>query len=101
MKLSNHTIIVDNYPEVNQHLVYNTRTQVLVKISQDLKNALDGLGQNNHAIPFGYQTQFEYFYKMGILVQDEQEDTDRLKAHLNQLKYSCDTSRFMATILTT
>jgi len=101
MKLSNHTIIVNDYPEANQYLVYNTRTQALVKIDQNLKNVLDRLSQNGRAVSSDYQTQLEHFYKMGILVRDEQEDFNRLKAHLNQLKYSYDRSRFMATILTT
>lgn len=101
MKLSNHTIIVDHYPRWDQHLIYNTRTQALVKIDEDLKQRLLNLNEDGNLMNFGSNEEFKYLYRMGIIVRDEWDDQQKLKSHLNQIKYDYDNSVFVATILTT
>lgn len=102
MKLSTHTIIVDDYPVKGEHLVYNTRTQALIKIDQPLKNLLDSLDKRNVFLDEGpVQEDLASLHRMGIIVESEQEDMAKLRQHLNQIKYSYDKSCYLVTILTT
>ena len=101
MKLSSHTIIVEDYPVIGEHLVYSTRTQALVKINQELREVL---GRLTPRIPLEeprYRSDLENLHRMGIIVTDEQEEREKLKSFLQQLKFSYDRSKFVATILTT
>lgn len=101
MKLSCHTIILDNYPNVGEYLVYHTRTQAMVKIDRDLKDVLDHLGQNGNTFNPRHNVHLEQLRQMGIVARDEQEDFVKLKSHLHQLKYGYDKSFYGVTILTT
>ena len=101
MKLSSHTIIVDDYPEPGEHIVFSTRTQAMVKVGQDLKNTLDSIGKNGGHFPLQHKEDLEQLYKMGILVQNEEEEQAKLKSFFHQLKYGYDRSKFAVTILTT
>ena len=100
MKLASHTIIIDHYPTSDQHLVYHTRTQALVKIDQGLKEVLKGLGSGND-IPADASRNLTRLRSMGIVVRDEQEERAQLKSHMDQLKYSYDQACLVVTILTT
>ena len=40
MKLSDYTITVEDYPKEGEHILFNTRTQAMVKIKQELKEIL-------------------------------------------------------------
>jgi len=100
MKISNHTIIVDNYPKFGEHLLYSTRTQALVKINHELKRFLDTLDKNNK-FPSNQLENINNLYAMGLLVKNEEEDIEKLEDFLNQLKYGYNKSKFVTTILTT
>ena len=102
MQFSFHTIIVPDYPNPGECLLYNTRSQAMVKISHELKNLVDHFGR-----PEYFRSRFQYadeviqLHKMGILTEDDAEDLSRLKAHMEQIKYSVNTKSYSATVLTT
>ncbi len=100
MKVSSHTIVVEDYPQCGEHLVYSTRTQALVKIDQRVKDAMEAL-ETEGSRSFESEEDLNRLHKMGILVKDEQEEREKLSHFLNQLKYGYDNSTFVATILTT
>jgi len=101
MKLSFHTIIVDDYPAEDQYLLYSTRTQGLVKIDQSLKSVLDRLEHLDEPTRLQHDQDLQYLHKVGLIVRDEQEDLEKLKKHLNDIKYSHDQSQLLVTVLTT
>jgi uncharacterized protein len=102
MKLSRFNLWVRDYPSKGEYLLFNTRTQALIKVSQELKEALDNL---IYPIP---NTQYPILDKHlgalknnGVIVEDEKEDADKLKDFFRQLKSQSNTLPFEATILTT
>jgi|CXWL01.1.fsa_nt_gi uncharacterized protein len=101
MKLSFHTIVVDDYPAKDQYLLYSTRTQALIKIDQPFKSVLNRLEHLDEPTQRQYDNELQYLHKMGLIVRDEQEDLEKLKSHLNKVKYSHDRSQYLVTILTT
>lgn len=101
MKISSHTIIVENYPSEGEHLLYSTRTQALVKVDEGVRGLLTLLAQNHSYEDPSRAEDMENLYRMGFIVKSEEEEQEKLKNFLNQLKYNCDKSKFVATILTT
>ena len=100
MRLSNHTIVVDDYPEKGSYLLYNTRTQALVKIDAALKAAIEqeAVGQPVEAV---HHQNLTRLHAMGILMESEEEEQEHLRRFLHQLKFHLNPGMFMATILTT
>jgi len=102
MKFSNNTIIVNDYPMEGEHLVYNTRTQAMAKINQELKETIDHCQSPQYFIQkTHYAEQLVQLHQMGIIVENEQEDQEKLKSFLQQLKYGLNDDSFPVTILTT
>jgi uncharacterized protein len=101
MKISSHTIIVNDYPQPGEYLLYSTRTQAMVKIDQDLRAALDRLHPAINEFEPQHRSSLEHLHRLGMLVRDEQEEQEKLRGHLNQLKYDYNKSIFAVTILTT
>jgi len=95
MKLSRFNLWVDNYPEQNKHLLFNTRTQALIKIDQELKENLEQLSGSK------LKENLDALRENGIIVRDEEEEKLKLKDFFRQLKYESDKLTFEATILTT
>lgn len=102
MKLSRFNLWVENYPEEGKHLLFNSRTQALIKINQELKEAL---GNIKSLQPSAFSLQLKENLKAlkenGIIVEDENEEKAKLKDLFRQLKYESDKLTFEATILTT
>jgi uncharacterized protein len=102
MKLSRFNLWVEDYPEPGKHLLFNTRTQALIKINQELKKDLDNL---SHPQPSILNSQLKEnlnaLKENGIIVEDENEEKAKLKDFFRQLKYESDKLTFEATILTT
>jgi len=102
MKFSNNTIVIDNYPSKDEHLLFNTRTQAMVKIHRELKDVID-----HPDTPSYFPQRVQYadnliqLHKMGIIVENEAEDQRKLRFFLDQLKFGVNTSSFPVTILTT
>ena len=101
MKLSQFTLVVEDYPNPGEHLIYNTRTQALVKLDQKTKNILDRLGASDFAPDFVEEERLKALYRMGFIVKDQAEDDEKLARFMEQKKYGVSDSKFHATILTT
>ncbi len=102
MKYSHYTIIVHDYPQEKQYLLFNTRSQALVKIEQELKDVIE-----NYRAPEYFRQRFQYsqelaqLHQMGVIVTDEQEDKTRLEDFFRQIKFGLDTKVLSVNILTT
>jgi len=100
MKLSKFNLWVKDYPSCGEHLLFNTRTQALIKVTNEFKHALHNCAQASIA-----DTQIKNnliaLKKNGIIVEDEQEEKSKLEDFFRQLKYASNGLAFEATILTT
>jgi uncharacterized protein len=101
MKFSNHTIIVKDYPNSGEHVLYNTRSQGMVKISETIRDVIDNFTNYPSSIKDQYSEVFNNLHQVGILVKDEEEDQLRLKSHLQQIKNETPKSSLLVTVLTT
>jgi len=95
MQLSKFNLWVKDYPNKNEYLLFNTRTQALIKINQELKETLDDLPNSK------LKENLEALKESGIIVEDEKEDEAKLKDFFRQLKYDSSALPFEVTILTT
>ncbi len=100
MQLSRFSLMVSDYPETGEHLIYNTRTQSLVKIEDDFKKLLEHLPEYAVA-PRSYESQIKELHRLGVIVRDDADDSERLHQFMERKKYGIDTSQFCASILTT
>ncbi|MCX6138708.1 MAG: radical SAM protein [Ignavibacteriales bacterium] len=103
MKLSKFNLWVKDYPGQDDYLLFNTRTQALVKINPELKKILDELDrltvQDLGLITRGCLASLK---ENGIIVEDEKEEEAKLKDFFRQLKYGAASALpFEVTILTT
>ncbi|MCX5701618.1 MAG: SPASM domain-containing protein [Candidatus Omnitrophica bacterium] len=102
MKLSRFNLCVENYPEQGENLLFNTRTQALIKINPELKGLLDSLEklkvEDLGLITRGHLAALK---ENGIIVEDENEEEAKLKDFFRQLKYDSSFLPFEVTILTT
>jgi len=114
MLLSKFNLWVQDYPKEGEYLLFNTRTQALLKINQGLKEELDKI--SGHQVtpspslgtPFGRRSpghqleeNLSALKESGIIVDDEKEEQEKLEDFFRQLKYQSDTLPFEVTILTT
>jgi len=102
MQWSKFNIWVKDYPNKGEYLLFNTRTQALLKINEELKEALDKLtGHRSPVTGHKLEENLKALKANGIMVEDRKEDEAKLKDFFRQLKYESDTLPFEATILTT
>lgn len=102
MKLSKFNLWVKDYPDKDEYVVYNTRTQALIKINQDLKKTLDDLSSSQlKTCNLQLAKNLEALRKNGVIVDDEKEEQAKLKDFFRQLKYESNKLPFEVTILTT
>jgi len=102
MQFSFHTIIIPDYPNPGEYLLYNTRSQAMVKINHELKDLIDHFTSPDYsASRFLYAQEIAHLHKQGILASSDVEDLDRLKNHMGQIKYSVNQKMLFTTILTT
>jgi uncharacterized protein len=103
MKLSKFNLWVKDYPKPNDYLLFNTRTQALLKINQELKDTLDEIsGHQRPSVPVAQlKENLSALKESGIIVEDENEEQAKLDDFFRQLKYESDTLPFEVTILTT
>jgi len=102
MQLSKFNLWVKDYPNKNEYLLFNTRTQALIKINQELKETLDDLPDSKLKTQNSKLKQnLEALKESGIIVEDEKEDDAKLKDFFRQLKYDSSALPFEVTILTT
>lgn len=101
MRLSYHTIIVPDYPNPGDHLLYSTRTQALVKVGSELRDAIDSYENFDPNQAGHLQDDMRQLHQMGLLVRDDQEESKLLRDHLQQIKYAHHPSCLVVTVLTT
>ena len=102
MKLSRFNIWVKNYPSGEDYLLFNARTQALIRINQAFKNELEAFVSGNTAVDCAQVRQNLIALKNnGIIVENEQEEQAKLDDFFRQLKYETCGLSFEATILTT
>ena len=101
MKLSRCNIWVKDYPSEGDYLLFNCRTQALIRISQAFKSELEAFVSGENADYGQVKQNLVALKNNGIIVENEQEEQAKLDDFFRQLKYeSCGLS-FEATILTT
>jgi uncharacterized protein len=102
MQLSYYTIIVEGHPGPGEHLLYNTRTQALVKINDELRTLLSDLSvPEDSPLRQRYAGELEQLHGMGVLVENKWEDVKRLVYFIGNLKHGKLNSSLSVTILTT
>lgn len=101
MKLSNYNLFIKDYPASGQHLIFNTRTQALIKIDDDFRKFLESLGRPGVEISLAKQENLDQLYQMGIVVRDDMDERRKIEDFFCQLKYGIDSPVLMTTILTT
>jgi uncharacterized protein len=102
MKLSKFNLWVKGYPNKNEYLLFNTRTQALIKINQELKETLDDLPNSKLKTQDSkLKDNLEALKESGIIIEDENDDEAKLKDFFRQLKYDSYALPFEVTILTT
>jgi uncharacterized protein len=102
MQLSCHNIIVDDHPAPGEYLLYNTRTQALVKVENQLMGLLKQLDRpGSLSLRFQYAQELEQLYEMGFIVENKWDDVKRLVSFLGDLKYKKISDMFSVTVLTT
>ena len=117
MKLSKFNLWVKDHPDKGEYLLFNTRTQALLKINQELKEVLDKLASCKSPFDFAQGRQATIFQPQaasfqikenlkalrenGVIVEDENEEEAKLKDFFRQLKYDSRSLSFEVTILTT
>lgn len=95
MKLSRFNLWVEDYPNKDEYLLFNTRTQALIKVNNTFKEELDSLTGEQ------IRENITALRENGIIVEDEKEEDAKLKDFFRQLKYESQGLSLEVTILTT
>jgi len=102
MKLSKFNLWVEDYPASSDYVVFNTRTQALIKINREFKENLDKLSSLQSTVHSPQiKDKLDSLKENGIIVEDEKEEEGKLKDFFRQLKYESHTLPFEVTLLTT
>jgi uncharacterized protein len=96
---SKFNIIVENYPCEGQNILYNARTQALVKIDHSFRDAL-------RALPGSLEdpclkNNLQGLLENGLICADERQEQGKLDDFFTQLKAGSDSFPFELTVLTT
>jgi uncharacterized protein len=94
MQLSKFNLWVKDYPGNGDYLLFNTRTQALIKINQEFKDGLDRFSPQ-------IKDNLDSLRENGIVVADEKEEEGKLSDFFRQLKYESSALPFEVTLLTT
>ena len=83
MKLSQFTVIVNDYPETDQHLLYNTLSRALIQVDKAEWDVLQDLSKG---VPIERQEYalLEPLQDQGFLVPKEIKEGERFLKYLNQ-----------------
>ena len=83
MKLSQFTVVVNDYPEPDQHLLYNTLSRALIQVDKAEWDVLQNLSTD---LPIENQSRalLEPLRDQGFLVPKEIEEGERFLKYLNQ-----------------
>ena len=83
MKLSQFTVIVNDYPKPDQHLLYNTLSRALIQVDKAEWDVLQNLSKD---VPIERQGHalLEPLRNQGFLVPKEIKEGERFLEYLNQ-----------------
>ena len=83
MKLSQFTVIVNDYPKTDQHLLYNTLSRALIQVDKAEWDVLQDLSKD---VPIERQSRelLEPLRDQGFLVPNELKEGERFLKYLNQ-----------------
>ncbi len=83
MKLSQFTVVVNDYPKKDQHLLYNTLSRALIQVDKAEWDVLQNLSKD---VPTEHQwcTIIEPLRDQGFLVPKELKEGERLLEYLNR-----------------
>lgn len=95
MRLSKFNIWVEDYPQKGEHLLFNTRTQAIIKVNSQFRQELGNLSGDQ------VKENLDALKENGIIIKDEEEEDTKLKDFFRQLKYESQGLSFEVTILTT
>lgn len=102
MKLSDYTFCVSDHPHSGEHLLFNTRTQAMVKINKELREVIeDYYDPQKFILKEKYCDELIKLYEMGIIVENEEQDRQKIESFFHQLKTTVKKSCLQVTILTT
>lgn len=94
MKLSTYTITLPDYPDPGSFLVYNTLTESMVVINQELKDMLDGLEDGLPLTPDA-QENLDTLSELGIVIDDHIDEHKLLTHTFEKNKHRSDTLSIM------
>jgi len=80
--------------------LFNTRTQALIKVGQELKTALER-GDYHAPAESGLAVTLRQLKESGIVVEDEKEEEAKLRDFFRQIKHGSHALTFQVTVLTT
>ena len=83
MKLSQFTVVVNDYPTTDQHLLYNTLSRALIQVDKQEWDVLQNL-PNDVPIERHGHTFLKPLRDQGFLVPKETKEGERFLAYLNQ-----------------
>jgi uncharacterized protein len=101
MKLSKFNLWVNNYPKEEEYLLFNTRTQALIKVDKKLNQVLRSISNSYLSYSPPINKNIEVLKENGIIVEDEKEEKDKLDNFFHQLKFDVNSLAYEVTILTT
>ena len=83
MKLSQFTVVVNDYPKPDQRLLYNTLSRALIQVDKQAWDVLQNLSKGVPIEPQG-RAPLEPLRNQGFLVPKEIKEGERFLAYLNQ-----------------
>ncbi|MFH2138986.1 MAG: radical SAM protein [Candidatus Omnitrophota bacterium] len=102
MKLSRFNLWVNDYPQKGENLLFNTRTQAIIKVNEELKQSLESLSKKQNSVRSSLvNDNIQALKENGIIVEDEKEEAKKLDEFFHHLRNDTCGLSFEATILTT
>jgi uncharacterized protein len=99
MKLSRYTLFVEDYPEAGKSLAYNTRTQGMVAINQEIRALLDELPLAIGSVRSEARPILAKLEEMGITMRDDADELDIVRDWFQTIRYN--SHKLEAYVLTT
>ncbi len=99
MKLSRYTLFVDQYPEPGKHIAYNTRTQGLVVINDQIRSLLEELPIALSAVRQEARPILAKLNELGITMNDDADELDIVRDWFQTIRYN--SKKLEAYVLTT
>ncbi|MBI3316469.1 MAG: radical SAM protein [Candidatus Omnitrophica bacterium] len=99
MKISQFTIIVDDYPQPGKHLAYNTRTQALLVLNDAIRSLLREMPVAVTAVAEEARPILTKLEEMGITLRDDADELDIMRDWFETIRYN--SKKLEAYVLTT